>query len=466
MKQKSIYFYLAVLTIFLGICSPLLFVHGMFMDGAIYAVIAKNMALGKGTFWIPYFSDTLFPVFYEHPPLAMWLESLFFRLFGNAVLIERLYSVLCIIIIGFLIVKIWKEIVNETFTAWFPLLLFVCFPIITWTATNNMLENTMSVFICTSILLYLVGIRKKKYCFILFAGLSLCLGVLSKGVVAFFPWTFPFWIWLFSRKISFKRCVIDTFTLIISTLLPLVLCYVLSENARFFFDSYLQNQLFSSVTGMIQTVESRFFIFKRLWDNLIPCLILIAGILIFLISKKRTVLLKNQMRNALLFLSLSLCGIVPIMLSLKQSGFYIVPSYPFLAIALALPFQPYIQQLMEKINASSKGFRVFKIVSCVLLLSVIVFSFSQKGKIGRDKQDLQIVFECNKRIPPNTTISIDRNAHSKWGFHAYFARYENITLDAHHANEYYLHDKNLPFSLSEEDYVSVFEMENFVLLKR
>lgn len=466
MKQKSIYFYLAVLTVFLGICSPLLFTHGMFMDGTIYAVLAKNMALGKGSFWLPHFSDTFLPVFCEHPPMAIWIESLCFRIFGTSIFVERFYAVLCIIFIGFLMMKIWKEIVNETVTAWFPLFLFVSVPIITWTATNNMLENSMSIFICFSVWFYLIGMRKKKYYFTIFSGLSLFLGVLCKGVVAFFPWTFPFWIWIFSKKMPFKQVICDTIVLIVCTLLPLILCYISSQEAKLFFDTYLSKQLFSSVAGLKVTVESRFFILKKLFDNMIPCLVLTTGMFIALIAAKKTNLLKIQLRNSLIFFALSLCGILPIMLSFKQSGFYIVPAYPFLTIAFALPFQPFIQQLMEKINASSKGFRTFKVIVCVLFLSVIVFAFTQKGKIGRDSKELQTVFTCCDYIPPNTTISIDLKTRSQWGMQGYFARYKDITLDHSNAHTYYLHDKNVPFRLLEEDYMLVVEVENFILLKK
>ena len=387
------------------------------------------MALGKGTFWMPHYTETLFPAFYEHPPLALWLESVFYRVLGTSIFVERFYSVLCTVLVGFFIVKIWKEITAETDTAWFPLLLFVCFPIITWTATNNMLENTMSVFICCSVFFYLKGIRKKKYYFTIISGLALFLGTLSKGIVAFFPWAFPFLIWLFLKKISFKQVVIDTFTLVLFTLFPLVILYVSSADAKLFFDTYLSNQLFSSVTGLRETVESRFLIIKRFWENSIICLILAVGIFVVQIVKKRTDLIKEQMKNSLAFFALSLCGILPIMLSLKQSGYYIVPAYPFLAIALALLFQPFIKQLLEKINVLSRGFLVFKIVSCSVLIVVIAFSISQKGKISRDKKDLQLVFECGKHIPSNTTISIDQETYFEWGLHAYFARYKGISLN-------------------------------------
>lgn len=462
MKQKSIYFYVAVLGVFFGICSPMLFTQGMFMDGTTYAAIAKNMALGDGTFWKPHCSDTYITVFYGHPPLAIWIESLFFRIAGTSILVERFYSVSCILFIGFLMVKIWKEFTNEIITAWIPLLLLISFPVITWTATNNMLENTMSIFICLSVWLYLIRLRKKKYYFTLLAGLVLCLGVLSKGIVAFFPWTFPFWIWLFSKKIPFKQVVGDTLSLVICTLLPLFLCYILSKDAKLFFDAYLYEQLFSSVTGLRDIAESRFLILKTLWQQVIPCLILVTGLFLVLIAKKKTDLLTIQIRNSLILFSLSFSGILPVMLSLQQRGFYIIPAYPFLAIAFALLFQPFIKQLMEKINGSSRGFLLFKIISCAVFIAVIVFAFSQKGKMGRDKKELSIVFECSKYIPPNTTISIDKETFSNWSLHAYFARYKSISLDdGDSMHSYYLHNPQSPLPPLNEDYVHLTDIEGF-----
>ena len=466
MKQKSIYFYLAVLGIFLGICSPFLLTYGMFLDGTTYATVARNMALGKGTFWMPHYTETLYPAFYEQPPLALWIESIFFRIFGMSILVERFYSVLSIVLVGFLIVKIWKEITAEIDTAWFPLLLFSCFPIVTWTATNNMLENTMSVFICCSVFFYLKAIRNKKSYFTIISGLSLSLGALCKGIVAFFPWTFPFLIGLFLKKIPFRQVVIDTFILIIGTLFPLFLFYILSENAKSFFDTYLSTQLFSSVAGLRETAGSRFLIIQKLLENSIIPLVLMAGIVVAQIVKKRTTLMKEQIKNSLTFFALSLCGILPIMLSLKQSGYYILPAYPFLAIAFALPFQAFIKELQGKINSSSKGFSAFKIISCTLLISVFLFSFSQKGKIGRDKKELQLVFECNKYIPSNTTISVDDEMYFEWGLHAYFARYKNISLDGSNNHLFYLHNKDLPLSQLDKEYIHLTDIENFSLYKR
>lgn len=463
--QKTICFYIVVLTLFLGICSPFLFSYGMFLDGTTYATIAQNMAIGKGSFWMPYYTETLYSTFYEHPPLALWLESLFFRIFGTSIFVERFYSVLSIMLVGFLIVKIWKEITGEIITAWFPLLLFVLFPIITWTATNNMLENTMSFFICTSVLFYLKSIRKQTSCWTVIGGLSLFLGTLSKGIVAFFPWTLPFLLWLFLRKISFKQVIRDTIILIVFAVFPIILLYISSENAKLFFDSYLSNQLFSSVTGMRETIESRFFILQKLLENSIITLVLTTGLIIVQIKKKKTDLIKKEIKKSLVFLTLSLCGVLPIMLSLKQSEYYIIPAYPFLAIAFALPFQAIIKEWHNKIDISSRSFIVFKIVSCLALVSVTLFSISQKGKISREEKTLKLVFECNKYIPSNSVISIDKETYREWGLHANFARYKNISLDDNEKHLYYLHNKHLPILDLDEEYVHLTDIDNYSLLR-
>lgn len=50
------------------------------MDGLFYSSIARNLSNGVGTFWQTHFSNTLFPRFYEHPPLALGIQSLFLKL--------------------------------------------------------------------------------------------------------------------------------------------------------------------------------------------------------------------------------------------------------------------------------------------------------------------------------------------------------------------------------------------------
>ena len=106
--SKDYPLYLIVTGIFLIIISPGLLSEGMFMDGIVYSTISKNLASGIGSFWNPHFTSTCFPVFHDHPPLAFWIQSVFYKLFGESLLIEKFYSLFTYIIVGYNILRIWK----------------------------------------------------------------------------------------------------------------------------------------------------------------------------------------------------------------------------------------------------------------------------------------------------------------------------------------------------------------------
>ncbi|MBK6994432.1 MAG: hypothetical protein IPH31_05740 [Lewinellaceae bacterium] len=75
MTHKVVWLFTAAVLV--GLLVPSLVQEGMFLDGVSYACIAKNMAKGMGGFAQPYYTATLYPVCYEQPPFALWLQSLF-----------------------------------------------------------------------------------------------------------------------------------------------------------------------------------------------------------------------------------------------------------------------------------------------------------------------------------------------------------------------------------------------------
>ncbi len=127
-----------------------LFSEGMFMDGVIYAAVANNLYEGYGSFWDLSFSDTIIGPFRGHPPLAIYLESWFHHLFSGSFLSERIYSLFTWIANGFLIVCIWRNLKLPQNLSWTPLLIWVLMPVVFWSFSNNMLENTMGIFISKS----------------------------------------------------------------------------------------------------------------------------------------------------------------------------------------------------------------------------------------------------------------------------------------------------------------------------
>src|SRR5215218_7930757 len=97
---------------------------GMFLDGVTYAVVARNMSIGIGSLWEPSFSTTLYPRFFEQPPLGMALEAGAFRLLGDHLYVERLFTVTVFALTAWLIVAIWRHRLPRTYY-WLPLFFWI-----------------------------------------------------------------------------------------------------------------------------------------------------------------------------------------------------------------------------------------------------------------------------------------------------------------------------------------------------
>lgn len=438
MFLKSIFnhqtpFYLLAFGIFFFIISPNLLSDGMFMDGLIYSTVSQNLADGVGTFWNPSFSQLHLNDFHEHPPFAFGIQSVFYSIFGDSRYIDKIYSILTILIVSILIKKIWE--LYKLKHAWLPVFIYLITPLIGWTATNNMLENTMSIFTTLSVYFYLMNLEKKKYYLLAIAGFMLFLGFLTKGFFAFFPWSIPFIYWLIIRKSTFKIMLIESIILVAFTILPLILLMLISTEAKLSLEKYFEIQVVGSLKNVI-TVDSRFFIINKLLTELLPAIgILIICILILFRKKMKPDILKKYSKNFILFFSLGLTGVLPIMISLKQNGFYIVTALPFFAIAFAFLIYPFIEESLARMNFQSKGFKVFKWIS----ISVFVFSLTTclyfSSTIGRDKEKLEDIYSIMPHLENGSIINISASLNQDWSLFGYFSRYKNISLDPHLINK-------------------------------
>ncbi|MTI31794.1 ArnT family glycosyltransferase [Xanthovirga aplysinae] len=448
MKGQHHVFFCFVLGLFIVITGPRLFSDGMFMDGLWYATISKNLANNLGTFWYPSLSKTLGIAFHEHPPLAFFLQSTFFKIFGNSLYIERVYSLLTFLMVGAIMVIIWKEITGKYAFSWLPLIYWITVPIVSWACANNMLENTMSIFICTSIFLYLKAQKRNRGLMLFSAGLTLLFGALTKGFIALFPWSFPFFYWIFRKKISFKRMLADTCIIIIFTILPFIFLLLTSPDAADSLQKYFNQQVVKSLRE-VQTVGSRFYILKRTFEELLPALIIILTVLLIAFKRSYSLsLLKNSFKTAFPFIFLSFSGVIPIMISLKQSGIYILPVFPFFTIALALISVDPIRYLTRQINLKGNWYKAFKYGSYLLFLSGVTLSLSQKDKIGRSKDIILDVYSIMEIVPSNNIVGLCKELRENWELYGYFHRYADISLDP---NEKYQHKFHLGLKQGSSD---------------
>ena len=381
---KGTYFYITVAGIFMLIICHSWLSDGMFMDGTIYAILSRNLSNGSGTFWLPHLTDTLHPVFVEHPPLAFGIEAILFRIFGDSRFVERFYSLLTIIITAMIIVSIWKLILKKSSTGWIPIFFWITMPTVFWASVNHMLENTLAIFICLSVLFYLKSLQSKRILFLILAGIMLSLGFLTKGFVTFTPLAFPFFLWLFSGNKRFFSMVLDTLIILISALLPLILLFLFT-GAGEFFPKYIEFAFRKISKGV--TADSRFYIIHKLVMELLSGLGIILLILLYNRIKKLSFnKISYSFRNASVFFSLGLAGILPILTTMDQSTYFLLLSLPFFAISFGLMVNPSVEILLDRIDYNSNGYRLFKIFGVMALSAGIILSVYFSGDINRDKK--------------------------------------------------------------------------------
>ena len=216
-KHLSFWFFTASVMVVLVLSR--LIQDGMFMDGLLYACISKNLATGAGTFWHPHFSKITLSFYDQNPPLGFGIQSLFFKLLGNSIYTERTYSFFCAIVHAFLIVTLWKQIFkNESELkklGWLPILLWIIIPVCFWSYSNNMLENTMSIFdLLAIIFITRFMLHQQRVWYIVLAGLFTFLATLTKGIQGAFPLVVLAIGWVVDKRISFRKMMVFSLLLL------------------------------------------------------------------------------------------------------------------------------------------------------------------------------------------------------------------------------------------------------------
>jgi 4-amino-4-deoxy-L-arabinose transferase-like glycosyltransferase len=436
-RSNNTPFWLLLIGITLILLSNSLLTEGMFLDGVLYACISRNMAVGMGSFWNPFYTQTIGPVFHSHPPLAFGLEALFFKLLGDHWWVEKAYSALTFLLTALLIALIWKRSTNNFRWAWLPLLFWLAIPIVSWSATNNLLENTMSVFVMLSVYLMIVSYQRNSKLWLFLAGIALFAAFLSKGFTGLFPLVFPIIYCIFDDKRRWIQGPIDT-------LLLMVTVAVLSGVMFLFFPpsfAYLKDYINLQVIGgglHEATVSTRFYIVFSLLLQLIAPLVIFSIILIMskIINKDKHKVFEfaPDKKHFFSFLILGLTGVLPIMLSVKQRDFYMLAALPFFALAFGHLSLSMVNMMLLEIRPKTRNWMM--IASSVVLLVGMVLNISHIGKYGRDEAILVEMKKALKEIPENEIIEISLEDFSQWSWHAYFMRYGKVSLDASRPHPY------------------------------
>jgi len=135
---------------------------GMFIDGVTYAVIARNLAEGIGSFWFPFYTASVYPQFHEQPPLGFGLQAAAFAVFGDHLAVERVYSLVMGCLTAGLLVAIWRRTIHAAAHEWLPVVFWLLPSTVTWSIVNNMLENTQTVFTTAAVLAFICSLHASR----------------------------------------------------------------------------------------------------------------------------------------------------------------------------------------------------------------------------------------------------------------------------------------------------------------
>ena len=452
--RKNLPFVLLTFSVLIGLILPALIQDGMFMDGQQYACVAKNLAHNKGTFWFPYLSQTWSMggsnSFMEQPPLVYWLQSLFFRLFGDSMYVERSYSLFIAILNAFIIMGIWKNIPFEDKsiqkTSWLPVLFWILIPTCYWSYNNNMLENTMGLFTSLAVFLILKGIQiqKNSLVFFILGGMSIFLATLSKGIPGLFPVaTLFFYGLLFPKQISIPKAIGKSI-LIFAIPAIIYLLLMLYQPAHDSLVFYVTKRLLYRVNNN-PTVTSRFYILGGILEEMIPLFILC--LLVVLPFRRKYPHIKYSatlLKQSLFFLLLALSASVPLLLTPVQKKFYMHPAFAFFGITFAILAAPYVNEWIQRNLNSQKALRNFGMVALIILVLTVGIGFAQKGNASRDKDILHDVYVVGSVIKQDSIITLHESMKDIWSLQFYLLRYYNISCTFPDQNHYYfLEEKSL-----------------------
>jgi len=438
MTSKTLW--LLTAAVFIALLAPVLVQHGMFLDGVTHACIAKNLANGIGGFSKPFYTPALDPVFFGQPPLALWLQSVFFKIFGDHFWVERLYSFCtAIVCVGGIVIN-WQLLLKVTLieeaslfsrTSWLPVLLWIPTPIVFWAYQNNMLECTMSVFVLFSSYFALKSVFEKKNGLLAVAALLTSAAVLCKGPVGFFPVAVPLAAWFAFRPISLAGAIVRSSLMLLLSLAMLALVILVVPGAQQYLDLYLHKQLIPTLSGAQE---------KQVWNRLKILMELFSqfaapAILLIMVFAKRYFRGLHLSKSALFYLFLGLAGCLPLIISPKQSAHYLVPAMPFFSLGFAAIFS---ERLRWNETMAAKRQKILEKLAWLILVGSIVFSLSFFGKYRRDEHKIRDIQAICAQVGERTIISVPSHLSTDWLSIAYFGRFGNVGLESGTNHDHYL----------------------------
>jgi hypothetical protein len=311
--------------------------------------------------------------------------------------------------------------------AWLAIGLWMLVPVVSWSIVGNLLETTVCVFATAAVAAVVTQPGTPSATALIRGSVSaLCVlgAVLSKGPVGLFPLAAPVvlaWLLPERRRSSMWSAAGQwtTFALCIALLFAI-------PAARDSLTKYFDQQLVTSLAGRREVSGSSFAIVIELLQGVcLPIAIalgLIAGLARGWVTPR-----ENDRRLAIAFTLIGLSGTLPMLVSPKQTGHYLMPAVPFYAMGAAA-FVAETASALERRLSTGAAARGLRIIAALLALGAVAAIWIPA--VERDPVRLADLDQLATSAPRGQTIGLCPAANSDWLLHAWMQRRFTISLDA------------------------------------
>lgn len=416
MPAKRYFFLLPFILLFFLVTSESV-ERSMYTDGVAYAGLSMNMANGVGTFWNPKLSEVHHFSFHEHPPLVFGVQSLFFRVFGDSIVTERLYALFMLFASGYLLVLLWRLALVDhpkLRALWFlPLTVWLINEVVYHFYPANVLEPTMTLFTLIAVGCCVMSVRAggspgRQAAFVAAAGFSVLLATLCKGFVALFPLGFYAAHYLIFRKQSLGKAVLCTLGLVGMVGLGYLALWS-HEPARLsltrYFDSQVMASLLSERSFENHHRGSRWYIIEKCALITLPYA-LIAALLVGVAYWRgyRPDWTSTPFKWGYVFLLIGAMASLPLAVSPKQSFYYLLPSMAYYALGFSLVAAGAMGYFWQRPTGPRSG-RFIKWGALLLLAVAIGNTLTHWGKVNnRDRVVLHDLDALGTVVPEGATV--------------------------------------------------------------
>jgi len=442
-KKILILFALALYFLLLGYKLMRLGLHA---DGVEYGSVARNLADGLGTFWKPYHDDLIHPVFHEHPPLVFWMQSFFFKLFGDGPYLESFYGFFAGLGILGCTAWFWRRVRRDfalpSLGSWWPILLLVSLPLFTYTLQINRLVNTYAILaVLAAYAAYrsVIGNKCTLVLFSLLSGILIYLGFIAKGPVAFFAFAVPGITWL-ALKAKLYQVTVSTLLAVATFTVFLLATFYFFPDSQDFWKGFWQDQVVLSLKNARAAGDSHWYLVER-WvaEMAVPVSL---GLVLMALTRVPFRQIRFN-RQALFFLLIALAGSLPFLISTRQHNRYIFHSYPFYVLSLAFVTHNITERIESILKDRPKIRSGVAIVSVLLFIAAVSSMLYFKNHDAKRRPFYLDFYLQGIQLPERVTISAcpEDMIFTSWLF-ADMQRYYKVSMTPKMGNEYLVIEKN------------------------